>query len=96
MSFTRRFGGRLAALGMGFALIVGMAGCGNATKSANTDPIRIGAVYPISSNAASLVGPELTGVRIAADQVNADGGIGDARQILRALGGGGLRGEVAA
>jgi len=76
MNVTRRLGGRLAALGMGFALIVAMAGCGNAAKSASTDPIRIGAVFPISSNAASLVGPELTGVRIAADQVNADGGIG--------------------
>src|SRR5207249_6869889 len=38
-------------------------------------PIRIGAVFPISGNAASLAGPELTGVRIAADQINADGGI---------------------
>ena len=38
-------------------------------------PIRIGAVFPISSNAASLAGPELTGVRIAADMVNADGGV---------------------
>jgi branched-chain amino acid transport system substrate-binding protein len=43
--------------------------------SPSTDPIRIGAVFPISSNAAGLAGPELTGVRIAADQVNADGGI---------------------
>src|SRR3954468_2627390 len=38
-------------------------------------PIRIGAVFPIESNAAALVGPELAGVRIAADLVNADGGI---------------------
>ena len=39
------------------------------------EPLRIGAVFPISGNAASLAGPELEGVRIAADLVNADGGI---------------------
>ena len=37
-------------------------------------------MFPISSNAASLAGPELAGVQIAADQVNADGGI-DGRRI---------------
>jgi branched-chain amino acid transport system substrate-binding protein len=41
--------------------------------------IRIGAVFPISGNAASLAGPELTGVRIAADLINADGGIAGRR-----------------
>ncbi|HXI46372.1 MAG TPA: ABC transporter substrate-binding protein, partial [Candidatus Acidoferrales bacterium] len=40
------------------------------------DPIRIGAVFPTTGNAASLAGPELAGVRIAAQLVNADGGIG--------------------
>lgn len=54
-----------------------LAGCGLARTE--PDPIRIGAVFPISSNAASLAGPELAGVRIAADQVNADGGIGGRR-----------------
>ena len=43
-------------------------------------PIRIGAVFPISSNAASLAGPELTGVEIAVDLINADGGI-DGRRV---------------
>jgi branched-chain amino acid transport system substrate-binding protein len=41
--------------------------------------IRIGAVFPVSSNAASLVIPELDGVRIAADLVNADGGVAGRR-----------------
>jgi branched-chain amino acid transport system substrate-binding protein len=41
--------------------------------------IRIGAVFPVTSNAASLVIPELDGVRIAADLVNADGGVGGRR-----------------
>ncbi len=39
-------------------------------------PIRIGAVFPIGGNAAVLAVPELAGVQIAADLVNADGGIG--------------------
>ena len=42
--------------------------------------IRIGAVFPITSNAASLAGPELAGVKIAADLVNADGGV-DGKRI---------------
>ena len=44
--------------------------------------IRIGAVFPLSSNAADLVGPELAGVRIAVDLVNADGGVGGRRVEL--------------
>ena len=42
--------------------------------------IRIGAVFPLSSNAAALAGPELAGVQIAVDLVNADGGI-DGRRV---------------
>ena len=38
-------------------------------------PIRIGAVFPLAGNAAGLAGQELAGVRIAADLVNADGGV---------------------
>src|SRR6185503_17664364 len=55
-------------------LAVVLSGCG--ASSPGDAPIRIGAVFPISGNAASLAGAELNGVRIAADQVNADGGIG--------------------
>jgi len=54
-------------------LAVALSACG-ASRPGDA-PIRIGAVFPISGNAASLAGPELTGVRIAADQLNADGGI---------------------
>ena len=75
MRIAPRLGGRLAALGVGFGLIGAIVGLGIAARLPSTEPIRIGAVFPISSNAASLAGPELTGVRIAADQVNADGGI---------------------
>ena len=44
--------------------------------------IRIGAVFPLTSNAADLVGPELAGVQIAVDLVNADGGVGGRRVEL--------------
>jgi len=55
------------------SLLVGtlaLAGCASAAP-----PIRIGAVFPISGSAASLAGEELRGVRIAADLVNAAGGV---------------------
>jgi branched-chain amino acid transport system substrate-binding protein len=39
-------------------------------------PIRIGAVFPVTGTARVLAGPELAGVRIAVDMVNADGGVG--------------------
>lgn len=70
ISLARRLGGLLAAL----ALLSLLAGCGSARP-----PIRIGAVFPTSGNAASLAGPELSGVRIAAELVNADGGVGGRR-----------------
>lgn len=44
--------------------------------------IRIGAVFPLSSNAADLVGPELAGVQIAVDLINADGGVAGRRVEL--------------
>jgi branched-chain amino acid transport system substrate-binding protein len=54
-----------------------VAGCSaGASQSAPArDPIRIGAVFPLGGSAAGLAGYELRGVRIAADLVNADGGI---------------------
>jgi len=61
---------RLGALVAGAALVSLLLACASAKP-----PIRIGAVFPTSGNAASLAGPELTGVRIAADLVNADGGV---------------------
>jgi branched-chain amino acid transport system substrate-binding protein len=71
---ARRAGLLLAFLVPALAL----GGCRQASP-AGTEPIRIGAVFPISGNAASLAGPELTGVRIAADLANGDGGIGGRR-----------------
>jgi branched-chain amino acid transport system substrate-binding protein len=54
------------------ALVVAGSGAIAPTRG---QPIRIGAVFPISGNAAALAGPELTGVRIAVDLANAAGGI---------------------
>jgi ABC-type branched-subunit amino acid transport system substrate-binding protein len=58
------------------ALLAGARALGDANV------IRIGAVFPIASNAASLAGPELAGVQIAADELNADGGIDGRRVVL--------------
>ena len=55
-----------------------VAGCSagaSRPSGAAGEPIRIGAVFPLSGSAAELAGYELQGVRIAADLVNADGGI---------------------
>ena len=43
--------------------------------------IRIGAVFPLASNAGDLAKEELAGVQAAADFVNADGGV-DGRRIV--------------
>ncbi len=62
---------------------VGPAGAtpaGNSLGSAA--PIRIGAVFPISGSAAALALQELRGVQLAADFVNADGGVGGRRVVL--------------
>ena len=73
------------------ALVAGCAGVSvspptasptSSSASAAGDPIRIGAVFPISGNAATLALQELRGVQLAADFVNADGGIGGRRVVL--------------
>ena len=65
------------------SLIVGLClvvvGCSAGTPGPSApagEPIRIGAVFPLGGSAAGLAGHELRGVEIAADLVNADGGIG--------------------
>jgi ABC-type branched-subunit amino acid transport system substrate-binding protein len=98
MQATRRLVRRLAVLAICGALVLAVYAWGAGAITAM--PLRIGAVFPTSGNAASLAGPELTGVRIATDQVNADGGIagrkvelevrdlesrGDADRVMREL-----------
>ena len=61
---------RLSALVLVLVFAATVVGCGSGEQA-----IRIGAVFPISGNAATLAGPELKGVEIAADLINADGGI---------------------
>jgi len=63
----------------GAALVVLLAGC-SATASGTPsgpqgEPIRIGAVFPLQGTAGVLAKDELAGVRIAAQLVNADGGV---------------------
>ncbi len=45
-------------------------------------PVRIGAVFPLTGNAAGLADQERQGVQIAVDLVNADGGVGGRRVLL--------------
>ncbi|MBV8301562.1 MAG: ABC transporter substrate-binding protein, partial [Candidatus Dormibacteraeota bacterium] len=54
------------------------AACG--PGSPQPAPLRVGAMFPLSGSAASLAGEEYLGTQIAAQLVNADGGI-DGRQI---------------
>ena len=60
----------------------GSPGVGPTSAPAAGAPIRIGAVFPISGDAASLALQELRGVQLAADFVNADGGVGGRRIVL--------------
>ncbi len=75
-------------LGLGIALIL-LAGCGAPPASSplatvasgpTGQPIRIGAVFPLQGTAGLLAQDELEGIRVAADLVNADGGV-DGRPI---------------
>jgi branched-chain amino acid transport system substrate-binding protein len=62
------------------SLLLGSLALGGCATAA--PPIRVGAVFPISGSAASLAGEQLRGVRIAADLVNAAGGIGGRQVVL--------------
>jgi branched-chain amino acid transport system substrate-binding protein len=57
-------------------------GSTGSSGAATGDPIRIGAVFPISGTATSLALEEMRGVQLAADFVNADGGVGGRRIVL--------------
>lgn len=63
-----------AALG-GVALVAGLVWVAASGAARVDDPIRIGAVFPLTSSAADLADQELAGVRIAARLVNDDGGV---------------------
>jgi branched-chain amino acid transport system substrate-binding protein len=67
------------------SLCLVVVGCSAGTSKPSApagEPIRIGAVFPLGGTAAGLAGYELRGVQIAADLVNADGGIGGRRVQL--------------
>lgn len=69
-------------LSLGLALVLGACssasagGAGTAAAGAGgAGPIRVGAVFPLDGMTATLAGQERLGVQLAADFVNADGGI---------------------
>jgi branched-chain amino acid transport system substrate-binding protein len=72
MTFLRRFLMALTSL----ALVACSSAASAPSSSDAVAAIRIGAVFPLGGNAAGLAGYELRGVQIAADLVNADGGVG--------------------
>ena len=72
MSRRLRLAGVLGVLVVELAVVLWASGVG---RIASRDPIRIGAVFPLAGDAASLADQQLRGVRIAADLVNADGGV---------------------
>jgi branched-chain amino acid transport system substrate-binding protein len=53
-----------------------------AVLAASPAPIVIGAVFPLSTNAASLANEELRGVQLAADMVNEEGGVHGRKIVL--------------
>ena len=71
---------RLVAAAAAATSVVVIAGLAALLGAANgPPPIQVGAVFPLSSNAGALAKQEELGVAIAADLVNADGGIGGRR-----------------
>ncbi len=62
----------VAALALGGVVVIASA---LIIAGAPGPRILIGAVFPLSSNASGLAGEELRGVQLAADLVNADGGV---------------------
>ena len=76
--------GRLVAVAIASTLAVGAcaAPADRPSTTPSGSPIRIGAVFPIDGNASGLARQELAGVQIAADFVNADGGIGGRPIVL--------------
>ena len=76
--------GRLVVVGIASLIAVGacVTPADRPSATPTGSPIRIGAVFPIDGNASGLAKQELTGVQIAADFVNADGGIGGRPIVL--------------
>jgi branched-chain amino acid transport system substrate-binding protein len=63
-----------SALAVGAALVVAIGGDDRAASAA-VDPIRIGAVFSETGGLASIGSPGLAGMRLAAAEINADGGV---------------------
>jgi branched-chain amino acid transport system substrate-binding protein len=66
---------RSIGISLAIALVAITLGASQASRAPRGEPIRIGAVFPLAGSAAGLASDELRGVQIAAELVNADGGI---------------------
>ena len=82
---------RLLALLLGTVVVAaGLAAAGQRTPRSAPRPVVVGAVFPLGGSTGPLAQQEALGVRIAAELVNADGGIGgrpitlDVRNLERA------------
>ncbi len=65
---------RLLCAAVAAVLVCGMTGCGGKDTS-STEPIKIGAVFAVTGNAAKLGGPEKNTALMEVEKINAAGGI---------------------
>jgi branched-chain amino acid transport system substrate-binding protein len=76
---------RIAPIAAALVLVVVAAACGHGTGSGGSDPIQVGAVYPLSGPDRAAGLDELRGVRLAVDIANAAGGVRGRPIRLRAV-----------
>ena len=70
---TNKFGYKIASLLLVLTLVISMAGCGGGDKAADT--INVGAIFNLTGGQASLDEPSYYGLKLAAEEINAIGGI---------------------
>ncbi|MBR0597582.1 ABC transporter substrate-binding protein [Sinanaerobacter chloroacetimidivorans] len=66
---------KIMAMLLAFAMIFSFAACGGGEKEPAEETINIGALYNLTGGQASLDQPSYNGFKLAADQINANGGI---------------------
>ena len=81
----RHRGPSVTVVAMALTALIALAGCGTVSGSgapSGPSEIRVGAVFPLTGNAAGLAGQTLDGLRAAVDFANTDGGIAGRRIVL--------------
>ena len=68
---------KLLVIFMVFALVFSLAGCGGGGNEGEgeADTINVGALFNLTGGQASLDQPSFNGFKLAADEINANGGI---------------------